>query len=156
MSPKPYGEIDSVAPDTSPSPKNDLVCGFCALSPDYPSISKQRGWRRVGISDLGHRPFMGTADDTPRKPRRPLKKVPKYEEPNTVPLIGLSGTPGFGVSKGRFGHGSDGKSHHRPHWPGRFFLRLLGIRPRDPDHEEPPTREHETSPTHDGGTIPHP
>jgi hypothetical protein len=99
---------------------------------------------------------MGTADDKPRKPRRPLKKVPKYEEPNTVPLIGLSGLPGFGVSKGRFGHGSDGTSHHRPAWPGRFFLWLLGMRPREPELEEPPTREHEPTLIQNEGTIPHP
>ena|SRR5487761_1700877 len=98
---------------------------------------------------------MGSANIKRRKPRHPLAKVPKYEEPNTVPLLGLSGNPGLGMRKGRFGHGSDGKEHHRPAWPGRVFLWLLGMRPKDPEAEEPHTREHEPEEFTEEGTIPH-
>jgi len=62
---------------------------------------------------------------------------------NTLPLPGLTGEGGIGQRFGRFGHGSDGKEHHRPRWPGRFFLWLLGMRTNHPDKEEPVTREHE-------------
>jgi hypothetical protein len=68
---------------------------------------------------------MGSAGDTPRKPRHPLPKVPKYEEPNSLPLGG-----GAGQGYGRFGHGS---GHHDPDKPGRagaFLLRILGMRPK--------------------------
>jgi hypothetical protein len=83
---------------------------------------------------------MGSADDKPRKRRRPLPKVPKYEEPNTLPLPGLTGGSELGESSGRFGHGSDGKEHHAPGRAGRAFLTLLGMRRRDPA-ENPVDRE---------------
>jgi hypothetical protein len=86
---------------------------------------------------------MGAEDDKPRKARHPLRKVPKYEEPNTLSLPGLTGDSGLGQPPGRFGHGSDGKQHHRPGIVGRAFLKLLGMRQRDPEAEEPATREHE-------------
>jgi hypothetical protein len=76
---------------------------------------------------------MGSAGDKPRKQKHPLPNVPKYEEPNSFPVPGLTG--GSGVddhSGGRFGHGADGKKHHGPGRLGRGFLRLLGMRPRDP------------------------
>jgi hypothetical protein len=86
---------------------------------------------------------MGSADDKPRKRRHPLPKVPKYEEPNALPLPGLTGDSGFlGDQSGRFGHGSDGKEHHGPGVVGRVFLRVLGMRRRDPENEEPVTRDH--------------
>jgi hypothetical protein len=72
-----------------------------------------------------------------------MAKVPKYEEPNALPLPGLTGSNGFGLRYGRFGHGSDGNERHRPLWPGRFFLWLLGMRRNDPEKEEATTREHE-------------
>jgi hypothetical protein len=78
---------------------------------------------------------MGSANDKPRKPRRPLPKVPKYEEPNTVPLPGLTGNDGSVDASGRFGHGSDGKEHGAPGSIGRLFLRVLGMRRRDPGVE---------------------
>lgn len=34
---------------------------------------------------------MGSADDKSRKSRHPLAKVQKYEEPNALPLPGLTG-----------------------------------------------------------------
>jgi len=86
---------------------------------------------------------MGSDDDKPRRPRHPLRKVPKYEEPNTLSLPGLTGESGFGQSSGRFGHGSDGKEHHRPGLAGRAFLKVLGMRQRHPEDDQPVTREHE-------------
>jgi hypothetical protein len=74
---------------------------------------------------------MGSADDKPRKPKRPLPKVPKFEEPNDLPLPGLTGASRFGHRDGRFGHGSD---HKHPGMPGRaglFLLRMLGRRPKE-------------------------
>jgi hypothetical protein len=71
---------------------------------------------------------MGSSGDKPRKPRRHLDKVPKYEEANTLGLPGIGGGDSEGAKYGRFGHGSD---HHHPGQPGRvgfFFLRLLGLR----------------------------
>jgi hypothetical protein len=98
---------------------------------------------------------MGSADDKPRKPRHPLAKVPKYEEPNSLPLPGIGGGNSFGLRYGRFGHGSDGKKHHRPAWAGRFFLRLLGMR-SEKEPEEATTREHDPQPSSEEGTLPHP
>lgn len=98
---------------------------------------------------------MGEADDKPRKPRHPLQKVSRYQEPNSLPIPGLGGGSTFGLRRGRFGHGSDGKEHHRPAWPGRVFLWLLGMRPKDPEAEEPRTREHEPEESTEEGTIPH-
>jgi hypothetical protein len=76
---------------------------------------------------------MGSAGDKPRKPRRPLRKVPKYEEPNTLPLPGLTGSGEVDQPSGRFGHGSDGKKHGAPGLLGRAFLEVLGMRRRDPE-----------------------
>ena len=84
---------------------------------------------------------MGSANDKPRKRRRPLPKVPKYEEPNTLPLPGLTGDSGLGNTSGRFGHGSDGKEHHAPGRAGRALLRVLGMRRRDPEAEDAVTRD---------------
>ena len=83
---------------------------------------------------------MGAANDKPRKRRHPLPKVPKYEEPNTLPLAGLTGDSGLGDTSGRFGHGSDRKEHHAPGFAGRTFLKMLGMRRRDPEAEDPPVR----------------
>jgi hypothetical protein len=84
---------------------------------------------------------MGSANDKPRKPKHPLPKVPKYEEPNTLPLPGLTGNSGLGDASGRFGHGSDGKDHHAPGLAGRALLKLLGMRRRDPEPDDPAARE---------------
>ena len=87
-----------------------------------------------------HDHHMGSANDKPRKAKHPLPKVPKYEEPNTLPLPGLTGSNGPGDTSGRFGHGSDGKDHHAPGFAGRAFLRMLGMRRRDPETEDPVSR----------------
>ena len=91
---------------------------------------------------IGHDHCMGSANNKPRKPRHPLRKVPKYEEPNTLPLPGLTGDSGLGDTSGRFGHGSDGKEHHAPGFAGRAFLRLLGMRRKDPETEDPRRKKH--------------
>jgi hypothetical protein len=72
---------------------------------------------------------MGRAADKPRKPKRRLGKVPKYEEPNTFPAAGLTGSSG-GVFGSRYGHSAD---HHQQKEPGRFgsfVLRVLGMKPK--------------------------
>jgi hypothetical protein len=73
---------------------------------------------------------MGSAGDKPRKQRRRLSKVPKYEEPNTFPAAGLTGSAG-GVYGSRYGHSADHHPESKP--PGRlgaFFLRCLGMKPK--------------------------
>ena len=73
---------------------------------------------------------MGSAGDKPRKSRRRLPKVPKYEEPNTFPAAGLTGSAG-GVYGSRYGHSAD---HHDGKQPGRlgsFVLRCLGMKPKN-------------------------
>jgi hypothetical protein len=70
---------------------------------------------------------VGSSGDKARKPRRRLSKVPKYEEPNTFPGGGLTGSDPSGLGS-RYGHSSD---HHHNKEPGRFgswFLRLLGLK----------------------------
>ena len=70
---------------------------------------------------------MGSAGDKPRKRRRRLSKVPKYEEPNTLPLAGLTGSSDD-VYGSRYGHSAD---HHARKEPGRFgsfVLRMLGLK----------------------------
>ncbi len=78
----------------------------------------------TGPADWTYHAVMGSDGSKPRKPKRPLAKVPKYEEPNR--LEGAGRGSGFG----RSGHSSD---HHHPDQPGRagsFLLRLLGKRPK--------------------------
>jgi hypothetical protein len=60
-----------------------------------------------------------------------LAKVPKFEEPNELQLPGLTGSTGFGLRNGRFGHGSDHKHPGRPGRAGLFLLRVLGRRPKE-------------------------
>jgi hypothetical protein len=72
---------------------------------------------------------MGSTGDKPRKQRRRLAKVPKYEEPNSFPAAGLTGSSGGGFGS-RYGHSAD---HHHGKEPGRFgafFLRCLGMKPK--------------------------
>jgi hypothetical protein len=90
---------------------------------------------------IGHDGYVGSADDKPRKRRHPLRKVPKYETPNTLPLPGLTGESEFGQSSSRFGHGSDGKEYGRPGLIGRGFLRILGMRQRGAAAERSVTPE---------------
>jgi hypothetical protein len=72
---------------------------------------------------------MGSTGDKPRKPRRRLSKVPKYEEPNTFPAAGLTGGGG-GVYGGRYGHSADHRARKPPGRFGAFILRVLGQKPR--------------------------
>jgi len=95
----------------------------------------------IASASIGHDVDVGSADDKPRKRRHPLRKVPKYEMPNTLPFPGLTGESGFGQSSGRFGHGSDGKEYGRPGLIGRGFLRILGMRNRGAEVEGPVTPE---------------
>jgi hypothetical protein len=78
---------------------------------------------------------MGEADDKPRKPRRRLGKVPRGLEPDNLPLAGLSESSG-----GLYGSRVDHDAAHRRSSDlgrfGRFFLRLLGRRTRNPQDEE--------------------
>ena len=72
---------------------------------------------------------MGRAGNKPRKTKRRLGKVPKYEEPDTIPLAGLTGSNGEEVFGSRYGHAAD---HHQEKQPGRFgsfVLRVLGMKP---------------------------
>jgi hypothetical protein len=78
---------------------------------------------------MGQTEVMGSSGDKPRKQRRRLAKVPKYEEPNSLPAQGLTGSSG-GVYGSRYGHSAD---HHAQKEPGRFgafILRLLGMKPK--------------------------
>jgi hypothetical protein len=90
---------------------------------------------------IGHDDGVGQADDKPRKRRHPLRKVPKYETPNTLSFPGLTGGSEFGQSPSRFGHGSDGKEYGRPGLIGRGLLRVLGMRKRGAEVEKPVTPE---------------
>jgi hypothetical protein len=72
---------------------------------------------------------MGRSGDKPRKPRRRLAKVPKYEEPNTFPAGGLTGNSG-GLFGSRYGHAADHHEQGRPGRFGAFVLRCLGMKPK--------------------------
>jgi len=76
---------------------------------------------------------MGSDGDTPRKPKHRLGKVPRYEEPNELPLPGLGGGGGLGL--GRSGHGTE-RRPLQPGRAGRLLLRVLGRRPKEPGQEE--------------------
>jgi hypothetical protein len=95
----------------------------------------------VSSAFIGHDGHVGSADDKPRKRRHPLRKVPKYETPNTLPFPGLTGESEFGPSSSRFGHGSDGKEYGRPGLIGRGFLRILGMRQKGAEVDRPVTPE---------------
>jgi hypothetical protein len=71
---------------------------------------------------------MGSKGSRSRKPKHPLAKVPKYEEPNNIPLAGLGG--GAETGAGRLGHGSDHRHPGQPGRAGRLMLRVLGLRPK--------------------------
>jgi hypothetical protein len=74
---------------------------------------------------------MGSAGDKPRRQKRRLAKVPKYEEPNSLPAQGLTGSSGGGMYGSRYGHSADRHGTENP--PGRFgafVLRVLGMKPK--------------------------
>ena len=68
----------------------------------------------------------------PRKQRRRLAKVPKYEEPNTFPAPGLTGSSGAAFGS-RYGHSADHHSQKEPGRFGAFILRLPGDQAEDPE-----------------------
>jgi hypothetical protein len=72
---------------------------------------------------IDHDGGMGSDGSKPRKPRRRMAKVPKYEEPNRA--------EGFtGGSFGRSGHGSDGHHAEKPGRAGSYLLKLLRKQPK--------------------------
>jgi hypothetical protein len=71
---------------------------------------------------------MGSKGRRSRKPKRSLAKVPKYEEPNNIPLASQGG--GAETGAGRLGHGSDHRQSGQPGRAGRLMLRMLGLRPK--------------------------
>lgn len=79
-----------------------------------------------------HYVVVGSEGDKRRKPKHPLAKVPRHEEPNELPLPGLGGGAGLGL--GRSGHEA---AHHavQPGRPGRLLLRVLGRRPKEPENQ---------------------
>jgi hypothetical protein len=75
---------------------------------------------------------MGSEGSKPRKPKRRLAKVPKYEEPNTFPAAGLTGSSNDGFGS-RYGHSADHrhqKQNQKPGSLGSWFLRTLGLKPK--------------------------
>jgi len=75
---------------------------------------------------------MGSDGSKERKHHEHLPKVPKYEEPNDIPLAGLGGGPDLGV--GREGHSAGGYRRKAPGRLGSWFLRRLGLKPNEPLH----------------------
>ena len=77
---------------------------------------------------------MGASGDKPRKFRRRLAKVPKYEETNNIQLAGLAENSAP-VGGTRLGH-STAKGRSQNLGPvGAFVLRCLGRRPKVPRKE---------------------
>jgi len=72
---------------------------------------------------------VGSKGDKPRKPKHPLPKVPKGEEPNTLPLPGLVG----GATTDSAGFGGYHQHVQNPGRAGKALLWLLGRRPKDPN-----------------------
>jgi hypothetical protein len=80
---------------------------------------------------IGHHVAVGSKGDKPRKPKHRLPKVPKYEEPNTLPLPGLVG--GATTGPGPAGDGGNHQHSQEPGRAGKALLWLLGRRPKDPN-----------------------
>jgi len=87
-----------------------------------------RRWPASGAA-LGQNVAVGRAGEKPRKPRRRLDKVPKYEEPNSIPAAGLTGSSG-GSFGSRYGHSADHHHEKPPNRFGAFVLRCLGMKPK--------------------------
>jgi hypothetical protein len=67
--------------------------------------------------------------DKPGKQKPRLAKVPKYEEPNSMPAAGLTGSSG-GSFGSRYGHSADHHHAKPPSRLGAFVLRSLGLKPK--------------------------
>lgn len=80
---------------------------------------------------IGHDVAVGAKGDKPRKTKHRLPKVPKYEEPNTLPFTGLGG--GATSGPGPLGYGGDHQHSHEPGRAGKALLWLLGRRPKEPN-----------------------
>jgi hypothetical protein len=102
------------------------VCGHGSACWHRPGGPEEHG----GWAHLGQTEAVGSTGDKPRKQKRRLAKVPKYEEPNSLPAQGLTGSSG-GVYGSRYGHSAD---HHGAEKAagrfGAFVLRLLGMKPK--------------------------
>jgi hypothetical protein len=82
---------------------------------------------------------MGASGDKPRKPRRRMAKVPKYEETNNIQLAGLAENSGS-VAGTRLGHSTaKGRSQNLGR-VGAFVLWCLGRRPKEPAEETEQTQ----------------
>lgn len=80
---------------------------------------------------IGHDVGVGSKGEKSRKPKHRLPKVPKYEEPNTLPLPGLVGGASAGPRPG--GYGGDHQHSQAPGRAGKALLWLLGRRPKEPN-----------------------
>jgi hypothetical protein len=76
---------------------------------------------------VGQTVRMGRTGDKSRKQKRHLAKVPKYEEPNSIPAAGLTGSSG-GPFGSRYGHSADHHHQKPPNRFGAFVLRCLGLK----------------------------
>src|SRR5258708_5770763 len=67
-------------------PQEDPACGPGRLGRQWSrnSVARNSTWIAYGVA-------VGSKGDKPRKPKHPLPKVPKGEQPNTLPLPGLVG-----------------------------------------------------------------
>jgi len=82
---------------------------------------------------------MGTSGDKPRKTRRRMAKVPKYEETNNIQLAGLAENSSS-VAGTRLGHSTaKGRSQNLGRF-GAFVLWCLGRRPKEPAEETEQTQ----------------
>lgn len=78
---------------------------------------------------------MGSSGDKPRKPRRRMARVSKYEDTSGNPLAGLTGSSSASAGPGS----GSGPAHETPGVGkiGTFFLWCLGRRRRPPTNTEP-------------------
>ncbi len=92
---------------------------------------RRRSPVRAPSARIGHDVVVGSQGDKPRKAKHRLPKVPKYEEPNTLPLPGLGG--GATTGPGPEGYGGDHQHSQQPGRAGKALLWLLGRRPKEPN-----------------------
>ena len=91
-------------------------------------LSARDGAWRVPV---GHDRAMGSSGSKPRKKTKHLAKVPKYEEPNSIPTPGSGSGGGAGSGENaRYGHSSDHYKDKEPGAAGKWFLKILGQKPK--------------------------